>query len=186
MAIFAAVLDACVMVPVSLCDTLLRLAEEQLYRPIWSTRILAETSDAISSVHPDLGASKIERRIAYMSEAFPGACVGDFAEIEHGLELPDPDDRHVVAAALRAHADAIVTANLRDFPDRTMRRLDLEVISPDDFPLSQLDMRGAIVLHALETQADATRNPRRSVDDVLTSLHRAGVPGFVEEVRRRI
>lgn len=181
MAIFAAVLDACVMVPVSLCDTLLRLAEEQLYRPIWSTRILAETSDAISSVHPDLDASKIERRIAYMSEAFPG-----FAEIEHGLELPDPDDRHVVAAALRAHADAIVTANLRDFPDRTMRRLDLEVISPDDFLLSQLDMRGAIVLHALETQADATRNPRRSVDDVLTSLHRAGVPGFVEEVRRRI
>lgn len=76
MAIFAAVLDACVMVPVSLCDTLLRLAEEQLYRPIWSTRILAETSDAISSVHPDLDASKIERRIAYMSEAFPGACVG--------------------------------------------------------------------------------------------------------------
>jgi len=121
-----------------------------------------------------------------MGEAFPAACVDGFAEIERGLNLPDPDDRHVVAAALRAHADAIVTANLRDFPDEMMRRLDLEVISPDDFLLSQLDMRSAIVLQAIEAQAAATRNPRRSVDDVLTSLLRAGVPGFVDEVRRRI
>lgn len=186
MAIFAAVLDACVMVPVALCDTLLRLAEEQLYRPIWSKRILDEATDAISDIHPDIGSGALQRRVAYMNETFPGALIDDFEQIETGLQLPDPDDRHVVAAALRARADAIVTANLRDFPDHAMQRLDLEVISPDDFLLSQLDMRSAVVLDALDAQAAATRHPRRSVDDVLTSLAKAGVPNFVDEVRARL
>ena len=185
MAIFAAVLDACVMVPVALCDTLLRLAEERLYRPIWSERILAEATDAIGAIHPDIDSSALQRRVAYMNDTFPGACIGDFAEIEAGLQLPDPDDRHVVAAALRARADAVVTANLRDFPIDAMLRLDLEVISPDDFLMSQLDMRSAVVMEVLEAQAAATRNPKRSLDDVLTALAKAGVPGFVDEVRGR-
>lgn len=71
MAFFAAVLDACVVVPVALCDTLLRLAEEQLYRPIWSDRILDEASHAIAAVHPQLGSDAINRRVAYMNETFP-------------------------------------------------------------------------------------------------------------------
>lgn len=174
------------MVPVALCDTLLRLAEEQLYRPIWSGRILDEATDAISTIHPDIELSALKRRVAYMNETFPGACIDDFGQIEAGLRLPDPDDRHVVAAALRARADAIVTANLRDFPDDAMRQFDLEVNSPDDFLLSQLDMRSAVVLEVLDAQAAATRHPRRSVDDVLTALAKAGVPNFVDEVRARL
>lgn len=186
MAIFAAVLDACVMVPVTVCDTLLRLAEQQMFRPIWSQRILQEASHAIRRVHPDFPGSAIERRVAYMNDAFPGAMVGDFADIEAGLELPDPDDRHVLAAALRAHADAIVTANLRDFPAPTMERFDVEVISPDDFLLSQLDMRSAVVVDVLTAQAATTRNPERSLEDVLAALARAGAPAFVDEVRARL
>jgi len=185
MAIFAAVLDACVVVPVALCDTLMRLAEEQLYRPIWSDRILDEASRAIATVHPHLGSDAISRRVAYMNETFPGARFGDFDEIEAGLHLPDPDDRHVLAVAVRARADAIVTANLRDFPPAVLERLEVEAISPDEFLLSQLDMRSPVVLDVLEAQAAATRNPRRSVDDVLTALTRAGVPDFVDEVRGR-
>lgn len=186
MAIFAVVLDACVMVPIALCDTLLRLAEEQLFRPIWSDRIFDEATGAIAAIHPEIDGSAIKRRFAYMNEAFPGDRVQDFAQIEAGLQLPDPDDRHVVAAALRARADAIVTANLRDFPVETMRSLELEVISADDFLMSQLDMRNAVVLGALLEQATATRNPQRSLDDVPTVLGRAGVPGFADEVRGRL
>lgn len=186
MAIFAAVLDACVMVPVAVCDTLLRLAEQQMFRPVWSERILREASHAIERIHPDLEQSAIERRVAYMNESFPGAMVSDFADIESGLELPDPDDRHVLAAALRAQTDAIVTANLRDFPASTMGRFDVEVITPDDFLLNQLDMRSPVVIDALTAQAAATRNPARSLDDVLTALARAGAPAFVDEVRARL
>lgn len=186
MAIFAAVLDACVMVPVALCDTMLRLAEERMYRPIWSDRILAEAADAISRIHPDIPVELIERRVAYMNETFPGARVEGFAQIESGLILPDPDDRHVVAAALRSRADAVVTANVRDFPVDVLDELELEVIPPDAFLLSQLDMRSAVVMSVLEAQAAATRNPRRSFDDVLTALSRAGAPDFADEIRSRL
>lgn len=174
------------MVPVALCDTLLRLAEERFFRPVWSERILDEAGRAISTIHPDIEPTLVNRRVEYMNASFPGALVAGFAQIEVGLELPDPDDRHVMAAALLARADAIVTANLRDFPEGILNKFDLEVISPDNFLLSQLDMRGAAVLDVLKSQANATRNPKRSVDDVLTSLARAGVPAFVDEVRNRL
>ena len=185
MAIFAAVLDACVMVPVSLCDTLLRLAEARMYRPIWSERILAETHMAIAEVHPQLRREQVDRRIRYMEESFPGARTDGFEMLEEALVLPDPDDRHVLAAAIRSRADAIVTSNLKDFPEATLRRFDIEAIHPEQFLLSQLDMAGRTVIEVLDAQAAAARNPRLSRDDVLTSLVRAGVPRFVDEVRRR-
>ncbi|QAY59536.1 PIN domain-containing protein [Microbacterium protaetiae] len=186
MAIFAAVLDACVMVPVSLCDILLRLAEERMFRPIWSERILDEATEAITEVHPDLDEGLVRRRVQYMTESFPGACVSGTEQLELSLRLPDPDDRHVLAAAIRSRADAIVTANLKDFPDATLSAFDVEAIHPDDFLMSQLDMRGRVVMDVLHAQAAATRNPTLSVDDVLTSLVRAGVPSFVDEARRRL
>lgn len=186
MAIYAAVLDACVMVPISLCDTLLRLAEEHMFRPIWSARILAEAEEAIMEVHPDTTEGLVGRRTQYMAESFPGACVGGFENLEAGLTLPDPDDRHVLAAAILSRADAIVTANIKDFPQEILSAYDLEAIHPDDFLTSQLDMRSRVVVEALVAQANATRNPRLSLDDVLTSLARAGVPEFVDEVRRRL
>lgn len=186
MAIYAAVLDACVMVPVSLCDTLLRLAEERMFRPVWSERILAETSGAVRAVHPDLDEGLIERRIRYMAEGFPGVSVGEFETIESALVLPDSDDRHVLAAAIRARADAIVTANVRDFPVEITAGFDVEVIHPDQFLMSQLDMRSRTVMEVLTAQAGAAKNPRLSLEDVLNSLVRAGVPQFVDEVRRRL
>lgn len=185
-AVYAAVLDACVMVPVSLCDILLRLAEERMFRPVWSKRILEEASVAIKAVHPDIPEGLIDRRIQFMGKGFPGACVGGIESIEVALELPDEDDRHVLAAAIRSRADAIVTANIKDFPAEITANFDVEVIHPDDFLMSQLDMRSRTVLDTLLAQANAAKNPRLSLDDVLNSLARAGAPRFVDEVRRRL
>ena len=185
MAIYAAVLDACVMVPVSLCDTLLRLAEARMFRPVWSERILAETHTAIVAVHPELREDLVDRRSRYMTDSFPGACIDGFERIEEALMLPDPGDRHVLAAAIRSRADAIVTSNMKDFPEDVLRQYDLEAIHPDRFLLSQLDMTHQTVLDALDGQAAAAKNPRLDREDVLTSLARAGVPQFVDEVRRR-
>lgn len=116
MARYSAFLDACVLVPVSLADTLLRLAEAGLYRPLWSERILDEMVDAVVAIHPALPSGAARRRASVMQTSFPDATVTDWQDLEAGVTLPDPYDRHVVAVALQGRADMIVTANLRDFP----------------------------------------------------------------------
>lgn len=91
MARFSAFLDACVLVPIALADTLLRLAEADLYRPLWSVRVLDEMVEAIETVHPDLaGAAKA--RADAMRAAFDDACVTGWEPLESGINLPDPDD----------------------------------------------------------------------------------------------
>jgi PIN domain len=115
MARYPVILDACVLVPVSLADTLLRIAEKGLYRPLWSDRILIEAREAIASIHPDADTGK---RFADMQDAFDDALVVGWEGLLAGISLPDPDDRHVVAAGVRGGAQAIVTANLTDFPAR--------------------------------------------------------------------
>ncbi|MEO8529468.1 MAG: PIN domain-containing protein [Pseudolysinimonas sp.] len=186
MAIYAATLDACVLVPVSLADILLRLAEKQLFRPVWSERILDEVRRTLRIVHPDLDPAAIERRIWHMTETFPGAVVGNHDHLEAGLELPDPADRHVLAAALRGHCHAIVTANVRDFPNAYLATMDIEAVTTDQFLLNQLDLAPRQVLDSIREMAAATRRPARSTDELLEILGRAGVAGFADEVAQRL
>ncbi len=95
---YAVVLDACVLVPIALADSLLRVAEKGLYRPLWSIRILGEAQAAIEEIHPGID---VQKRFADMREAFNDALVTGWEELESGIVLPDNDDRHVVAAACR-------------------------------------------------------------------------------------
>jgi hypothetical protein len=93
---YLAVLDACVLVPIALADTLLRVAEQGLYRPLWSDRILAEAQMAIEEIHPGI---EVGKRFASMRETFGDALVTGWEQLEPGIRLPDENDRHVVAAA---------------------------------------------------------------------------------------
>lgn len=186
MARYAVILDACVLVPVALADTLLRIAERGLYRPLWSARIVAEAADAIVEIHPDIPAERVQRRFAAMDDTFEDARVDGWEDLEDTVTLPDPDDRHVVAAAVRGRADAIVTANLSDFPLETLGPLNIEVIHPDDFLLDQLDLAPRIVLEVLREQAAHTRQPALTPVDLIARLARAGVPGFADEAGRLI
>lgn len=102
--------------PITLADTLLRLAEADLYRPLWSVRVLDEMVEAIETVHPGLAQGAAKARADAMQAAFDDACVTGREPLESGITLPDADDRHVVAAALRGRADMILSANLRDVP----------------------------------------------------------------------
>ena len=95
MARFSAFLDACVLVPIALADTLLRLAKADLYRPLWSDRVLDEMVEAIEVVHPDLANGAARARANAMQAAFDDACVTGWQSLESGIVLPDPDDRHV-------------------------------------------------------------------------------------------
>ncbi len=183
---YTALLDACVLVPIVLTDTLLRVAERDLYRPQWSERILEEALNATIDIHPDIDPTRLRTRFETMSRTFEDACVTDWEHLEAKIELPDRDDRHVVAAAIRGRADCIVTANLRDFPTDVLTKLDIEVIHPDDFLVNQFDLAPRMVLDIIRDQASQTANPKLTPTDLATRLSRAGVPNFADLVTRTI
>lgn len=178
MARYSAFLDACVLVPIALADTLLRLAEAGLFRPLWSDQVLDEVVEAIEMIHPELASGQARLRADAMQTAFEDARVADWEELVAGISLPDPDDRHVVAAALQGRADTIVTANTRDFPSEVLKPLGLEVQHPDGFLLNQLDLEPDLTIATLHRQAAATRRPAITTRMLLEHLSKCGVPRF--------
>lgn len=182
---YAVVLDACVLVPTALCDTLLRLAEDGFYRPLWSEQILDEVEDAVLLLRPDLDPARVRWRIDSMTAAFEDASVAGWEQVSAGLDLPDPDDRHVLAAAIIGGAQAIVTANLKDFPGEQLASRGIEARHPDQFLLDQLDLFPNQVLEILIEQAADITRPPADLAGVLNALARCGVPDFVEAVRRQ-
>jgi predicted nucleic acid-binding protein len=176
---YTALLDACVLVPISLCDTLLRFAKDPaMYRPLWSEQILQEVGNALQN---KLGISreKSERRIGRMTDAFPEASVDHGACLASSLiGIPDKNDRHVLAAAICGHANAIVTSNVRDFPAESLMQFDMLCQSPDDFLIHQYHLNPFLALEKLDEQG---LNIGKDKDFVLNSL-RATVPKFVKIV----
>jgi len=174
---YTALLDACVLVPMALCDTLLRLAEEPaFYRPIWSNQILQEVGDALES-KLQLTAEQREYRISKMTEAFPESAIhfpDAFAESLTGV--PDPKDRHVLAAAITGHAHVIVTANAKHFPEEYLGSFDILRHSPDDFLIHQFHLGPYEILEKLTAQAIAIKKDR---NELLDGLRRVA-PKFVQ------
>ncbi len=166
------------LVPIALADTLLRLAEADLYRPLWSKSILDEMVSAIEEVHPGLAGGPARRRAEIMDRAFDDACVRGWEPLVGRVALPDEDDRHVVAAAVLGRADLVVTANVSDFPTAALRPLGLEAQNPDDFLLNQLDLEPDTVIRVLHAQAAATQRPAITFDTLIDHLARCGVPRF--------
>jgi len=115
---FPAFLDTCVLYPAYLADTLLRLAEASAYRPLWLADVLAELRRNV--VERGIPADKVDRRIALMTRLFPDALVTGYESSVDGM-ANDPKDRHVLAAAVRANAEVLVTFNIRDFPEPALQ-----------------------------------------------------------------
>lgn len=152
---YIVVLDACVLLPMPLCDTLLRLAEEPaLYLPRWS-------SDTLFEVRRNLlkwGYSSIQadRRIATMQAMFEDAEVVGYQCLMSSM-ANDPGDRHVLAAAVRAGAHAIVTDNVRHFPSHALEPYGLELMTADEFLVNQFHLEADAVIEKLEAQATKLR-----------------------------
>ena len=180
---FTVVLDACVLVPVTAADTLLRLAEREMYRPVWSERIIDEVKRAVERLHPQLSAKQIDHRFRCMSEAFEDASVSGWESLEGSIVVPDENDRHVVACALVADADTIVTNNIRDFPAETLAPLNIEVIKMDDFLLDLFDLVPEEFAAVIREQASDAMHPPLSPHEVLDNLAAAGAPETAAELR---
>jgi hypothetical protein len=181
---FVVVYDACVLHPAPLRDLLLRVAGTGLFRAKWTEEILAECFDSILRNRPDLDPGRLARTRQLMIDSVPDCLVRNYEGIINGLALPDPQDRHVLAAAIRAGAQTIVTSNLKDFPSDVLVSYDVVAQHPDEFLLHVLDLSPPTFLKVLEEQAGALRNPAVTLEELLAKLDQIGLGGLVAEVRR--
>jgi len=153
---FASVLDACVVAPMPVADTLLRLAEHDppFYGPLWSHHILEEVRDTLLKFgYTD---SQALRRINAMKEAFPEALVTGYETLIDAMGN-DPKDRHVLAAAVRAGADCIVSDNINDFPTAILQPFGLECLTAQEFLLHQYHLDPDAFIVVLTDQAKETK-----------------------------
>ncbi|MFN3866897.1 MAG: putative toxin-antitoxin system toxin component, PIN family [Demequina sp.] len=165
---FTAVLDACVLIPYPLFDVLLRAADAGLYRPVWSADILDEVERNIVAklgVEPE----RASRRIGHMKAAFPDASVDGYGQLIPAM-TNHQKDRHVLAAAVRANASLIVTANMKDFPDAALSPFSITATTPDDFLLDLLDLSEVKILNSLDSMLEQNSSPPNSVAELAHQL----------------
>lgn len=176
MANFTAVYDANVLYPAPLRDLLMRLALTDLFRAKWTDDIHDEWIRNVLEARPDLTREQLERTRELMNANVRDCVVEGYQSLIPGLELPDPDDRHVLAAAIRANASVIVTFNLRDFPGAQVEQYGIEAQHPDEFITHLIDLNQAKVCAAAEEQRRSLRRPPKTVEEYLETLLKQGLP----------
>lgn len=181
---FVVVYDANVLYPSTLRDLLIRVAQAGLVQAKWTDRILDEVFDALSQNRPDLDSQNLARTRRLMNSAVRDCLVSGYEPLIEAVQLPDPGDRHVLAAAIKARAQLIVTNNRKDFPSVTLEAWDMEAKSPDDFILDQMDLSREAVHSAVQRIADSRVKPPATLHDVLTTLERDGLLKSTAALRR--
>ena len=174
---FKVVLDACVLFPLTLRDTLLRAAEAGFFQMYWSEEILDEVRRNLiaTGTTDEQQAAKL---IETMREAFPQSQVIGYRDLVPAMKN-DPKDRHVAAAAVQSGAALIVTSNLKDFQTLPV---GIEVQSPDDFLCSMFDLQPSAMLKLLRDQSAAMKKPPVTFEKLLTAMAKM-VPEFISMVR---
>lgn len=174
-----AVLDACVLIPMPLADTLLQLAEAGHYQPAWSATLLEETRRNLVS-KLSLQPARAARRVELMRKAFPWAETDPPSGLIDAMTV-DAKDRHIAATAVAVGATLIVTQNLKDFPDEALSPYGISAIDPDEFLLDLLDLDPSGVTAALDQQRRRLRSPALTVEAFHQALS-VNVPQFAAEL----
>jgi predicted nucleic acid-binding protein len=181
---FTVLYDANVLYPNVLRDVLIRLAQTGLVHARWTEKILDETFRNLAADRPDIPTATLAKLRELMNRAVPDCLVTGYEALIPALTLPDEDDRHVLAAAIRCSAQVIVTANLRDFPDNELAQFGIEALHPDEFVMDLFTLDGARVHQAISATAAAWRNPPGTPADVCDRLAAAGLPISAAALRR--
>lgn len=174
-----AFLDANVFVTAWTADVLLTLAERNLLKPHWTAEVMAEAERAIRRVYSD-STDAPRRRLQAIDDAFPLAMTAIEEDDFGGIELPDPNDRHVVAGAVAAQCDVIVTYNLKDFPTYALEPLGIAAFHPDRLLFNLAQKEPATVRSAVKTLVGSKRRPPRSMEDELRGLRANGLTRFAD------
>ena len=177
------VYDACVLFPAPLRDLLMRIGLTELVDAKWTDRILDECFENLAEHRPELSPARLARTRWLMNHAMEDALVTGYESLIDGLMLPDADDRHVLAAAIRAGAQVIVTANLKDFPAAVLAPLGVAAMHPDEFVTELIDLAPGVMVEVIVQQAASLRSPPQSVEQLLDTLRENGLARAVARVR---
>lgn len=172
---YTVVLDANVLYPALLRDVLLSLAHADLYSAKWSAHIREEWTRSLLKDRPHMSV-KIQAAVETMEVAIPDCLVTGYEHLIEGLHLPDPEDRHVLAAAITGHADAIITWNEKDFPMEVLNPFGIELQTPDEFVLNQIMLRGSTALTAIKGMRERWERPEVTAIALVDLLEKRGLP----------
>jgi len=183
---FQAVLDANVLYSSLLRDLLLRLSLAGLYRARWTEAILDEAFRNLLENRPDLSPARLARTRQLMESAIEDIAVLDYERLIESVDLPDPSDRHVLAAAVRCGAEVVVTRNHKHFPAEVLMPLGIEAQDPDEFVVGLIDTDPRLVVQAVLEQAAAMGKPPMTSGELLDAFERQGLAQTAAELRHYI
>ena len=179
-----AVYDACVLYPAPLRDLLIRMAAAGVVRAYWTEDILDECFAAILKRRPDLNEESLARTRLLLKQALPESLVTGYEKLISSLTLPDPKDRHVLAAAITCRAKVIVTMNLRDFPHQALNGFSITPVHPDEFIAQAVQSLPEAMVSIVNQQAAALHRPPITVDELLNKLESCGLKHAMACVRK--
>ena len=154
-----AVFDANILYTAPLRDFFIRIAQTGLMVGRWSETIHDEWTRNVLKDNPNLSPERLARTRDLMNQAVRDCLVTGYDDLIESVTLPDLDDRHVLAAAMRAGAAVIVTYNLKDFPEENLAPYDIEAQHPDDFLVGLLDEAPGVVLRRRQASAGESSQP---------------------------
>ena len=179
---FTALLDANILYPAPMRDIFLQLAADDLFRAKWTEDIHREWIDALIRNEPHRDRAALEHTRRLMDRATGDCLVTGYEPLIPALSLPDPDDRHVLAAAIAGRCDLIVTCNLRDFPEDAVVPYGIEVLHPDNFLSNHLDLMPGPFCDAVRKIRARLVAPPVSVHDYLAILAGLGLEATAAEL----
>ena len=179
---YTAVLDACVLFSRLQRDVLLSLAHADLYTARWTQEIENEWTSSLIEKYPD-AAEKTHLVVDQMREAIPDCLIVDYELFIPSLQLPDENDRHVLAAAIRGNADAIVSLNTKDFPAEVLSKFDIEIQTPDQFVLNQIMLHPPRALTAIKKMRARWERPSLTASDMIDLFEKRQLPQTAAHLR---
>jgi hypothetical protein len=170
---FVVLFDACVLYQAPVRDLVIELGLADLYRAKWTDRIHDEWIGSLIRNRPDISRERLEKTRQLINESIEDCLVTGYERLVQTLTLPDTDDCHVLAAAIKAHAQIIVTNNIKDFPGDYLDSFGIEAQHPDTFFLNQSDLQQSTFLAAVKRIRLSLKRPAKTPSEYLDILRRS-------------
>ncbi len=180
---YTALLDANVLYPAPVRDLLLQIAVTDVYKAKWTADIHREWIENLLTNEPHRDRKALERTRDLMDSSTRDCVVTGYESLIPSLDLPDPDDRHVLAAAIVGRCDVIVTANVKDFPAAALTPFGIDLQHPDAFLCNHLNLAPGVFCSCIQKIRRRLKNPPYSVEQYLDTLSRNGLVATAVQLR---